>query len=78
MSVKRKVTVPEGRSGMVPLRSLGSTWCCSIVACETTDLRHLAARSDIRVLGATPLSYALGKPSPRRFKESQRPWPMMR
>ena len=32
MSVKRKVTVPEGRSGMVRLQTLGGTWCLPIVA----------------------------------------------
>jgi hypothetical protein len=33
MSVKRKVTVPESRSGMSWIHVGGGSWCLSIVAC---------------------------------------------
>jgi hypothetical protein len=32
MSVKRKVTVPEGRSGMIRFRTRGQSWRVPIVA----------------------------------------------
>ena len=68
-----------GKIGHDPLQTLGWTWCCPIVACDETDLGRQAASGNARlVLGAVPPGYALGKPSPRRLSESQRPWPMMK
>ena len=49
-------------------------WFCPIVACKQTDLGWQAAIVDARfVLNAVSLSYAVGKPSPSRLSESQRP-----
>jgi hypothetical protein len=65
--------------GHDPLQSLGGTWCCPIVAREENTLADQAEIVDaFRVLGTASPCYAVGKPSPSRFRESQRPCPMMR
>src|SRR5215207_8935595 len=49
MSVKRKVTVPLGRSGMIRVRSCGGTWCVPIVAWDTgpkVDVHPIAIQDD--------------------------------
>jgi hypothetical protein len=45
MSVKRKVAVPEGRSGMVRFRTRGLSWSGLIVAWSRTGARQRGAPS---------------------------------
>ena len=60
------------------LQTLGWTWCCPIVACETTDLGGQAASGNARlVLGAVPPCYALGKPSPGASRLASGPAPLL-